>query len=119
MIEEISVPADNVIGFCIAGKVEKQDMTKVIERIKTVLASCDTFNIYVEIKEFDGVSLGVIIEKIKAFSTITKFKKEAIVSSKEWLKKLAAIVDKLFPSHEVKHFSFEEKDQALTWVQEP
>ncbi|MBC6418162.1 MAG: STAS/SEC14 domain-containing protein [Prochloron sp. SP5CPC1] len=119
MIEEISVPADNVIGFCIAGKVEKQDMTKVIDRIKTVLASHDTFNIYVEIKEFDGVSLGVILEKIKALSTLTKFKKEAIVSSKEWIKKFTAIADKLFPSIEVKHFSFEEKHQALKWVQEP
>lgn len=120
MIEEISFLADNVIGFCIAGKVETQDMTKVIDRIKTVIASCDTVNIYVEIEKFDGVSLGALIEEIKfVFPIFTKFKKEAIVSSKEWIKKFTAIADKLFPSIEVKHFSFEEKDQALKWVQEP
>ncbi|MBE9167225.1 STAS/SEC14 domain-containing protein [Pleurocapsales cyanobacterium LEGE 06147] len=39
-----------------------------------------------------------------------------MVSEKGWLEKLASVSDKLFPSIEVKHFLFTEKEKALDWV---
>jgi hypothetical protein len=47
---------------------------------------------------------------------LDKFEKEAIVSDKQWLETMIKLSDKLFPSVEVRYFSFENKADALAWV---
>ena len=41
---------------------------------------------------------------------------EAIVSDKRWLEALAALGNTLFSGIEVKHFTPDEKDDALEWL---
>ena len=52
-----------------------------------------------------------------AFPHLRNFEKKAVVSEKGWVEKLIDIGDKLFPSIEVRHFSFDQKDEAIKWVQ--
>jgi hypothetical protein len=118
MIEFIPIPADNVIGVRIAGKMEKADIDKTAKAIEEKLTIYDKVNIYAEIESFEGITLKALVADIKfAVPHLRDFEKKAVVSEKHWIENLVAIGDKLFPSVEVRHFAFDQKDEALKWVQ--
>ena len=119
MIKLVPIPVNNVIGVRIAGKMEKADIDKTTQAIEEKLTVHDKVNIYAEIESFEGISLEALVADIKfAFPHLRDFNKKAVVSEKQWIENLVAIGDKLFPSVEVRHFSFDQKDEALKWVQE-
>ncbi|NRB40224.1 MAG: STAS/SEC14 domain-containing protein [Pseudomonadales bacterium] len=118
MIEVIDVPADNVIGLQMEGKVNKDDICKILSPIRSALEVNDTVNIYVEIDSLEGVSLGAIYEELKvALPKIHRFKKEAVVSDQASLKKWIKLGNTLWWGGEVKYFATCERQQALEWVQ--
>jgi hypothetical protein len=118
MIQLMPMPVDNVIGVKISGKLEKADIDKTTKAIEEKLTIHGKVNIYAEIESFKGMSLDALVADVKfAFPHLRDFHKKAIVSEKHWIEKLVAISDKLFPSAEVRHFSFDQKDDALRWVQ--
>ncbi len=118
MIQLVPMPVDNVIGVRISGKMEKADIDKTAKAIEEKLAVHDKVNIYAEIESFEGISLEALIADIRfAFPHLRDFEKKAIVSEKHWIESLVAIGDKLFPSADVRHFSFDRKDEAIKWVQ--
>ena len=118
MLELIDVPADNVIGLQMDGKIDKHDMVKALSPIRSAFDVNDTINIYVEIDSFDGVSLSAIYEEMKtALPKIHRFKKEAIVSDQHSLKKWVNLGNRFWWSGEAKYFTTEERQQALDWVQ--
>ena len=117
MIELLSIPADHVIGVRIAGKLEKADIDKTAKAIEAKLTVHDKVNIYAEITSFEGITLDALVADMKfVFPHLRDFAKKAVVSEKHWIEKLVAIGDKLFPSVEVRHFSFDQKEEALKWV---
>jgi len=118
MIKLMPMPVDNVIGMKISGKLEKADIDKMTKAIEEKLTVHGKINIYAEIESLEGISLDALVADVKfAFPHLRDFHKKAIVSEKHWIEKLVAIGDKLFPSAEVRHFSFAQKDEALRWVQ--
>ena len=118
MIQLMPMPVDNVIGVKISGKLEKADIDKTTKAIEEKLTVHGKVNIYAEIESFKGISLDALVADVKfAFPHLRDFHKKAIVSEKHWIEKLVAISDKLFPSAEVRHFTFDQKDDALRWVQ--
>ena len=118
MIELIPMTAENVVGIRIAGKIEKIDIQKVTGVIDEKLRSHKKLRIYVELESFGGISFEGLVEDIKlGFSHLREFEKKAVVSDKTWVAKLADWGGKLIPSMEVKHFSREEKAEAIAWVQ--
>ena len=119
MIELVPIPATNVIGVRIVGKMEKADIDKTTQEIEKKLTVHDKVNIYAEIESFEGITIEALVADVKfAFPHLRDFNKKAVVSEKPWIENLVAIGDKLFPSVEVRHFSFDQKDEALQWVQE-
>ena len=118
MIQLIPMPMDKVVGVRISGKMEKADIDKVTTAIEAKLKVHGKVNIYAEIESFAGISLDALVADIKfAFPHLRDFDKKAIVSEKHWVERLVTISDRLFPSAEVRHFSFDQKDEALRWVQ--
>jgi hypothetical protein len=118
MIQMIPMPADHVIGVRMSGKMEKADIDRTAKAIEEKLTVHDKVNIYAEIESFEGISLEALVADIKfAFPHLRDFAKKAVVSEKHWIEKLVAIGDKWFPSVEVRHFSFDQKDEALKWAQ--
>ena len=118
MIDLIPIPSDKVVGLRISGRIEKADMEKTIKAIEEKLLAHKKISIYAEIESFEGVSFAALVEDIKfGFPHLKDFEKKAVVSEKQWIEKLATVGDKVFPSIEVRHFSFDQKDEALKWVQ--
>ncbi len=118
MIELIPIESENVVGIRIDGKIEKADMEKITRLIDERLQTYEKLRIYVELESFGGISFEAFIKDIKlGFSHLKQFEKKAVVSDKTWVAKLADWGGQLIPSMEVKHFTWEEKEQAKAWVQ--
>ncbi|MEO8399302.1 MAG: STAS/SEC14 domain-containing protein [Ignavibacteriaceae bacterium] len=117
MLQEIKIDAPNVVGAKISGKLNKDDINKIINSIKEKLKTQDKINVYVELETFEGISFEGLLDDFKfALPNITKFKKKAVVSDKQWVENWINFANKLFPFAEVKQFSFKEKDKALEWI---
>lgn len=122
MIEIIAFDEPNIIGFRLDGKLDNDGYNRMVAEIQQALNNNDKIRIYAEVEKFGGMSLEKFFENFKVkfgfFKELDKFEKEAIVSDKQWLASMTKLSDKLFPSVEVRYFSFENKADALAWVKD-
>ena len=117
MIDIIPTNTDNVIGCKIDGKINNEDIEKLANYIEVKLLKNKKLRIYVEVLKLEGISLEALFKDLKlGIKYFSNFDKKAVVTDKKWMKKVAAIADRLFPNIEVKCFSFEEKEKALEWA---
>lgn len=117
MIELLPTDREDVVGYRISGMVHRADLAPVVTELERLLKHHDKLRVYVEVESFDGITLPALIEDLRfGLSNLRRFEREAIVSDKQWLARLAGIGDKLFPSIAVRHFSWEQKIEALAWV---
>ena len=108
---------DRVIGLEIDGWINAEDVERIAELIETELNGQEKLRIYAEVNNWTGISLEAFLKDLKfSLEHFQDFEKEAIVSDNKWLEALAALGNTLFSSIEVKHFSLNERDQALEWV---
>ena len=118
MIQLIPMPMENVIGIRISGKMEKADIDKTTRVVEEKLAIHKKINIYVEVESFHGISLDALMADIKfILPHFRDFDKKAIISEKHWIEQMVAIGDKWFPRADIRHFSFDQKEDALRWIQ--
>ncbi|WP_413164047.1 STAS/SEC14 domain-containing protein [Capilliphycus salinus ALCB114379] len=117
MLELIPTGSDRVVGLHIQGKIETADFDKVIQKIENQLKFHPKLRIYAEIESLEGMSPQAVWKDLKfTFQHFHDFEREAVVSDKRWLEKWGNFSNKLFSSIEVKHFHFDQKQQALEWV---
>jgi hypothetical protein len=108
---------DHIIGLEIDGWIDAEDIQRVVDLIEPRLDKGKKLRVYAEITNWSGMSLGAFVKDLKfSLKHIKDFDKEAIVSDKRWLEALAALGNRLFSGIEVKHFTLNEKDQALEWI---
>lgn len=113
----IELNSPKAVGLRISGKVEEADMDKTIVAIKEKLKHTEQVGIYVELESFTGFSFDALIEDLRfGAANFKKFNKKAVESDKQWIGKLANLADKFFPSHEVRAFTPDQKQQAREWV---
>ena len=117
MIELVPMDREDVVGYRISGRVDRADLDPVVTELERLLKFHEKLRVYAEVDSFDGITLTALIEDLRfGLRHLRRFEREAIVSDKKCLANLAGISDKLFPSLEVRHFSWEEKIEALAWV---
>lgn len=117
MIEIIPTNTDNRIGCKIDGKINTEDIERIAKYIEDKFIKNKKLRIYVEVIRLEGISLEALFKDLKlGIKHFKDFDKKAVVTDKEWMKKVAAIADKIFPNIDVKCFSFEEKEKALEWA---
>ena len=118
MITFIPIKHPHVVGIRINGKIAEQEMDSVLNFIDKKLQNHSKVNIYVELESFGGIPPNALYKELKfGLGNIQHFGKEAVVTDKKWIEKLAPAADKLFTGIEIKTFSFDEKNEARNWVQ--
>ncbi len=119
MMERIPIPTDNVIGMRVTGKIEEDDIACMIADVEAMMTRHDDIHVYVEVASMQGISIAALFEDLKfVIPNLKRFTKKAVVSDKAWIETLTPIADKLFPSIDVRHFTPEQRDEALSWIQE-
>ncbi|MFW5499983.1 MULTISPECIES: STAS/SEC14 domain-containing protein [unclassified Maridesulfovibrio] len=118
MIEMIEI-APKVLGLRINGKINEEDMDKMIAVCKEKMEKEERIAVYVEVEEMGGISFNALVEDLKfALPNLKRFYKKAVVSDIRWHEQLIKVGDKLFPSIEVRHYNPDQRDEALEWVKE-
>jgi len=119
MIELIPFDEGNVIGFRLKGKIEDNEFDEIVSLMEKRLTEHKKLRVYAEIEEFKGMSVNTFMKDIHyGLKHWRDFDKEAVVSDKGWLKAWVKFAGSLFPGIEVKHFSFEEIEEAKKWIRE-
>jgi hypothetical protein len=117
MIEMVDMKSDKAVGLVISGKIERADIDRVYERVNEKLAKVDKLSVYVELDQFKGISFDALIEDAKqGIPKLGKIEKKAVVTSAKWLEVFTKVGDKFFPSIEARHFTPEQKEEAMAWV---
>ncbi len=118
MLKLKSLDAGHVIGCVVDGKISSDDIETIWNEIESKSKDHEKLSIYVEVKNYGGISLQAFFEDLKhGYKHFTGFSKKAVVTDKNWIKKMTPVVNKIFPNIEVKCFSFEDKDKVIEWVQ--
>ncbi len=123
MTSKIHFPDENIVGIEVSGKLSKPSFVQMMQRIIPETNTPPHFNIYIEVKNFDGLDWEVVWDSLKyAISEGGKYFKKvdkiAFVADKGWLRFLASAEYKLIPAIELKSFEFSEKEEAKRWLRE-
>jgi hypothetical protein len=114
-VEEVTLVADNAIGFSIDGHLSKADYDLINSHMKAVLDYNDKIGLYLDIIDLDGMTLKAVWEEFKAaVNYYSRIEKVAITGQEGWLKSAAKISDFLTPGIDVRYF--EEAEEAKNWL---
>jgi hypothetical protein len=119
MLELIDIPNDRVVGLRIDGKIDNESFDAVLTEIEARLVHHDKVRIYAEIHSLGGMALEALFKDIKfGLGNWRRFDREAIVTDRRWLHRVAPMAGKLFPGIDVKVFALDDVLTARAWVQE-
>lgn len=117
MIELLAAGTDNVVGYRIRGKIDADDFDRIAAFIEQQLKTHDKLRVFAEIDSIEGMSLEAFLKDLKfSFKNYNRFEKAAVITNKDWLRKIVEIEDKLFPGIEMKFFPIAEKEEAMEWI---
>ena len=118
MLRSLPAPADHILAFRIDGNVSQEEMHTVLESFKAKQAKHSRVSVYEEIVTLGGIEFRGIIEKLKMMHDVglSGIEKLALVTDKQWIKTLAELEDKLLRDTAIKHFTLEDKAQAMAFL---
>lgn len=121
MIEDIPFEDERILGIRISGKVDLMDLLPVIGRVDSLLQGDAPLRGYVEIGDFDGVSLAALARDIKYavthFRALAKrFERVAIVTDNAWIRRMAKFESLFIPGLEERVFAAADVVEAQAWV---
>jgi hypothetical protein len=120
MIENLSSTADVVAIRC-QGKLGREEMDLLINRLATALRQNERTNVYAEVIHFGGFEVGELPHYLKSalpfFRNLERFGRVAVVSDSAWLRAATRLESALLPHVSYETFTLDESDKALAWVE--
>ena len=118
MIDKLEQSSGNVLGYKIAGKIDKSDYDVMVPEVESLIEQEGSVNLLLDLTEFKW-------EKISAWGADMKFGKNtrkkiskmAIVGDKRWQKWLTKIADPFY-AEEAEYFAAGDSDAAWAWLSE-
>lgn len=118
MLERLAGFPDHVVALAAKGKVTKLDYEQVLgPEVARAFKSKNKVNFYYELgPEFEGLDAGAAWEDFKeAVRHFGGWEKMAVVTDKEWIKRLVSGLGAIMPG-QVRAFPYGEKLLAKAWV---
>ena len=120
MMQPITSPK-NVVAYRVSGKIEEDDIQKVVDKIESSLEEYPKISFYTEVGEVEGMTFAAFFknlgEGLKQLKNIDRFERVAVVTEQSWAEKMARLEGGL-SSVNIEVFSNDRKDEALTWATE-
>jgi hypothetical protein len=118
---ELIPSAQDVIALKISGKMLRDDLMNVVDRVEASLEKNDKTHIYVEVEDFTGVDMTAMGEYLpRAFHMMGKlerFGRIAVVSDQRWVRWATKLESALLPKISYETFESAERARALAWVE--
>ena len=119
MLELLEESKGDLVAFRISGHVDKNDYEIMLPILEEKIKQYGKINVYAEMQEVEDFTLKALWEDLKFdFRHAADFSKAALVGEQKWLDWLT-ISSSPFTTAKVKHFSLEQRQQALDWIQTP
>lgn len=117
MLELIDMPADRVVGVRINGRIDTDSFDAMLDVINDRLSRHDRIRLYVELESLGGMSFEALFKDFRfALGTWRRFDREAVVTDRAWVQKILPIMDRLFPTIQIKVFDGDDRRLARQWI---
>ncbi|GEQ85446.1 hypothetical protein ULMS_09540 [Patiriisocius marinistellae] len=111
--------SENTIGFLITGQFNSATIDELQEIILERIESHGTINLFMEDDGIENFTLSAVMQEIYfKHKNSTNIDKIAIVSDHKWMS-ICVTFENLFLSSRVKHFTIENRLNALNWISRP
>jgi hypothetical protein len=101
----------------IEGKLTGDDLEVAIKELESRLKAHERVRVYAEIADISGMTFEAFVKDwTYGLRHLRDVEKEAVVTDRKWIEVLAEWGDALFPSLEVRHFTFDHREEALEWA---
>jgi len=120
MLEILDIGIEKAVAYRLGGKITEAEVNRVFSALEEKIARYEKILIYQEIQSLGGVEFDAILEKLKFLMEfgLSHFSRIAVVTHKEWMKRIIVLEDKLFKNIDMKAFSMEEKEQAVDFLRD-
>ena len=112
----------NRIDIELSGKLDSEDMKIALDELEDKSKNIENGKMLYDVIDFHLPSMSAIaieFSRLPAmFGLIKKFSKAAVLTDKNWIKKISELEGLLIPGLEIKAFSREQKEEAEAWLQE-
>ena len=117
MFNVVDYPDQNLLRLTMAGKLTKEDYASVVPTLEAKIKRFGKANVYLEVGSLDAATLPALWEELKQdVKHFADFNRAAVVSDDSALLKAATAVTGTITPAEVKHFSTDQKAEALRWT---
>lgn len=117
MLQLLEESKGDLVAFRISGHVDKNDYDIMLPILEEKIKQYGKINVYAEMQEIEDYTLQALWEDLKFdFRHAADFNKAALVGEQKWLDWLT-IAASPFTSATVKHFTLDQRLQALAWIQ--
>jgi SpoIIAA-like len=113
--------SEAVIAVRITGKLSRDEMMGIAERIERALAEREKVHIYAELSDFHGfdwTAMGEYLPRaLKMLGQRERFGRIAVVTDLAWIRWATRLESAVLPGLSYETYTMAERDQALAWVE--
>ena len=112
----------NRLDIELSGKLNSEEMQIALDELENKSRDIENGLMLYDVIDFHLPSLGAIaIEFSKLpsmFRLIKKYRRAAVLTDKNWIKKISELEGMLIPGLEIRGFNRDQKDEAESWLSE-
>ena len=113
--------ADDVLAMKIAGKIEGDELTTIMDRLDAAMAQHDKVHIFVETHAIEGIDMASIapymMRAMPLLGKLDRFGRVAIVADQSWIRIGSKIESFILPHVDYRVFKPEGYAEGLAWVE--
>ena len=119
MLQLLEETKGDLVALRVSGHGDRNDYEIMLPLLEEMIKLYCKICVYAELQDLEDISFKALWEDLKFdFKHAADFKKAALVGEQNWLDWLV-IASSPFTSAKVKHFTLDQRLQALDWIQNP
>ncbi len=116
----VTKTAENRLDIALSGKLDSDEMRKALDELEYKAIDIEQGIMLYDLIDFHLPSLGAIgIEFSRLpsmFGVIKKFRRAAVLTNTNWIKKASELEGMLIPGLEIKAFNRDQRQEAEEWL---
>jgi hypothetical protein len=116
----ISQNGKDRLDISLSGKLDAEQMKVALNNLMDQSAGIENGLMLYDLVNFQLPSLGAVaieISRLPAmFSLIKRFRRAAVLTDKNWIRRISELEGKLFPDLEIRGFSRAQRAEAEQWL---
>lgn len=109
-----------ILGYRVEGRVEREDVDRVIAEVDRQLSAGETFRVYAEVFSVTGMSMEAIWRDVLAsaqrWTALFRIDRAALVTDVEWVRRAAGVERRMLPGMEIRIVPLAEQAEARLWL---